>query len=157
MSDDETLLALPDEILYRLLANNPTWHLVSKRLRGVLQRIKPPTHITIKDKLQSPRHPGDDQFVLENARRQVALIKQTSKFYTITGLAFVRRYPYNVRVYDVRDDCPALAFNDWNEIFEICPQLDYLDFSKSRKFEPHNFPRTLGYALENNPQIQLLI
>ena len=151
MSNLDNLLALPDEILYRVLAHNPTWHLVSKRLQRVLKRIKPPTHITVKDILQYPRHPGDDQFVLENARRQVALIKRTSQFYTITGLAFTRRYDSS----RVRDSLPTLTFNDWNEIFESCPQLDYLDFSKSQKFEPHHFPGNLGYALEQNPQIKL--
>ena len=139
--DMGSLSVLPDEILYRVLAHNLALASVSKGMQMVLSRVKPKVHITCKDILQFPRHPGDDQFVLENARRQVALIKRTSQFYTITGLAFTRRYDSS----RVRDSLPTLTFNDWNEIFESCPQLDYLDFSKSQKFKPHHFPGNLGY------------
>ena len=149
--DMGSLSVLPDEILYRVLAHNLALASVSKGMQMVLSRVKPKVHITCKDILQFPRHPGDDQFVLENARRQVALIKRTSQFYTITGLAFTRRYDSS----RVRDSLPTLTFNDWNEIFESCPQLDYLDFSKSQKFKPDHFPGNLGYALEQNPQIKL--
>lgn len=152
MSNLNNVLALPDEIFSRVFAHSPhnqAWPLVSKQAREVLARTKPTTHVTCKDILHYPY----DYSVLKNAQRQVARIKRTSQFFTITGLTFIRDYDPR----PVHDGAPVLTHEDWNEIFESCPQLDYLDFSKSQKFIrlTSHFANNLGYALQCKPQIKL--